>query len=318
MVAYEIFQLVVFPGALFVICLAFLYEWVDRKLFARVQGRYGPLYTGPAGILQPVADFLKLLSKEDIVPRACDANLFFAVPVMYAALPLTALFIMPIAAPEALVSFEGDLIFILFSFGLMTLLIFLAGWSSMSRFSAIGSVRSALQMLSYEIPLGLVLVCPAIAARSLSVSGIVQWQAANATWGAALQPIGLAVVMVCMLAELELVPFDIPEAETEIVAGWRTEFTGRRLALFRMGRDLEIVLVSALVVSLYLGGAQQLWLVPAAVMFVVKTAAVVAVFSFARALFARFRIDQMIAGMWKYLLPIAAAQVVLVQMGLGV
>ncbi len=317
MVAYEIFQLVVFPGALFAICLAFAYEWVDRKLFARIQGRYGPLYTGPSGILQPVADFLKLLSKEDIVPKACDTNLFFVVPIMYAALPLTALFIMPIAAPEALIAFDGDLIFILFAFGLMTLLIFLAGWSSMSRFSVIGSVRSALQMLSYEIPLGLVLVCPAIASKSLSISGIVQWQAANATWGAIIQPIGLAVVMVCMLAELELVPFDIPEAETEIVAGWRTEFTGRRLALFRLGRDLEIVLVSALVASLYLGGAQSLWIIPAAVMFVVKTVAVVAVFSFVRALFARFRIDQMISGMWKYLLPIAVAQVVLVQVGLG-
>ncbi len=318
MVIYEILQLIVFPGALFAICLAFLYEWVDRKLFARVQGRYGPLYTGPAGIMQPVADFLKLLSKEDIVPRACDANLFFAVPVMYATLPLATLFIMPIAAPEALIAFDGDLIFILFVFGMMTLIIFLAGWSSASRFSAIGSVRSALQMLSYEIPLGLVLVCPAIAAKSLSVSGIVQWQAANATLGAALQPIGLAVTMVCLLAELELVPFDIPEAETEIVAGWRTEFTGWRLALFRLGRDLEVLLVAALVASLYLGGAQPLWLIPATAMFVVKTAAVVMVFSFARALFARLRIDQMISGMWKYLLPIAALQVVLVQIGVGV
>ncbi len=318
MVTYEVLQLIVFPGALFAICLAFLYEWVDRKLFARVQGRYGPLYTGPAGIMQPVADFLKLLSKEDIVPRACDANLFFAVPVMYATLPLATLFMMPIAAPEALIAFDGDLIFILFAFGMMTLIIFLAGWSSASRFSAIGSVRSALQMLSYEIPLGLVLVCPAIAAKSLSVSGIVQWQAANATLGAALQPIGLAVTMVCLLAELELVPFDIPEAETEIVAGWRTEFTGWRLALFRLGRDLEVLLVAALVASLYLGGAQPLWLIPATAMFVVKTAAVVMVFSFVRALFARLRIDQMISGMWKYLLPIAALQVVLVQIGVGV
>lgn len=318
MVTYEVLQLIVFPGALFAICLAFLYEWVDRKLFARVQGRCGPLYTGPAGIMQPVADFLKLLSKEDIVPRACDANLFFAVPVMYATLPLATLFMMPIAAPEALIAFDGDLIFILFAFGMMTLIIFLAGWSSASSFSAIGSVRSALQMLSYEIPLGLVLVCPAIAAKSLSVSGIVQWQAANATLGAALQPIGLAVTMVCLLAELELVPFDIPEAETEIVAGWRTEFTGWRLALFRLGRDLEVLLVAALVASLYLGGAQPLWLIPATAMFVVKTAAVVMVFSFVRALFARLRIDQMISGMWKYLLPIAALQVVLVQIGVGV
>jgi len=202
---------------------------------------------------------------------------------------------------------------------MMTLLIFLAGWSSASRFSAIGSVRSALQMLSYEIPLGLVLVCPAIRRQEASpVSGIVQWQAENATLGAALQPLGLAVTIVCLLAELELVPFDIPEAETEIVAGWKTEFTGWRLALLRLGRDLEVVLVAALVASLYLGGAQPLWFIPATAMFVVKTAAVVMVFSFARALFARFRIDQMISGMWKYLLPIAALQVVLVQIGVGV
>ena len=157
---------------------------------------------------------------------------------------------------------------------------------------------------------------PGDSGRSLSVSGIaVAGGERHVGAASADRPCGRDGA--CS-AELELVPFDIPEAETEIVAGWRTEFTGRRLALFRMGRDLEIVLVSALVVSLYLGGAQQLWLVPAAAMFVIKTAAVVAVFSFARALFARFRIDQMIAGMWKYLLPIAVAQVVLVQMGLGV
>ncbi len=318
MVAYEVFQLLVFPGALFVICMAFTYEWVDRKIFARIQGRYGPLYTGPSGILQPVADFIKLLSKEDILPKACDANLFFVVPITYAALPLAALFIMPISGTEALIAFDGDLIFILFTLGIMTILIFLAGWASMSRFSIIGGVRSALQMLSYEIPLGLVLVCPAIAAKTLSISGIVQWQAANATWGMVLQPVGFAVLIICVLAELELVPFDIPEAETEIVAGWRTEFTGRRLAMFRLGRDLEIVLVAALVASLYLGGAQPIWVIPAVVMFVLKTVAVVAVLSFIRALFARLRIDQMISGMWKYLLPIAMVQVVLVQVGLGV
>jgi NADH-quinone oxidoreductase subunit H len=318
MIAYDLFLLLVFPGILFLLCLAFFSEWVDRKFFARVQNRYGPLYTGPSGILQPLADFLKLLSKEDIVPKASDKVLFTLVPIFYATLPLTALFIMPIMGQTGLIAFEGDVIFLLFIFGLMTIIIFLAGWSSMSRFSIIGGVRSALQMLSYEIPLGLVLVGPAIAAKSLSVSGIVQWQSTNAVWTLWLQPIGFVVLLTCLLAELEFIPFDIPEADTEIVAGWRTEFSGRKLAMFRLGRDLEIVLCVALVTSLFLGGAQPLWFIPPVVVFLLKTMAVVLLFSFIRALFARFRIDQVIAGMWKYLLPVATLQIILIQLGVGV
>lgn len=316
-IAYDAFLLLVFPGFLFLVCLGFFGEWVDRKFLARVQNRYGPLYTGPLGLFQPVADFLKLLSKEDIVPRACDSRLFSIVPVLYAALPLTALFIIPIAGQTGLIAFEGDLIFMIFALGMMTIIIFLAGWSSMSRFSIIGGVRAALQMLSYEIPLGLVLIGPAIAAKSLSISGIVQWQASSSTWGLLLQPIGFAVLLICLLAELELIPFDIPEADTEIVAGWRTEFSGRKLALFRLGRDLEIVLAAALITSLFLGGAQPLGFVPAVAVFLIKTIAVIVLFSFTRALFARFRIDQMISGMWKYLLPIAMIQIVLIQLGVG-
>jgi NADH-quinone oxidoreductase subunit H len=318
MIAYDLFLLLVFPGILFLLCLAFFAEWVDRKFFARVQNRYGPLYTGPSGILQPLADFLKLLSKEDIVPKASDKILFTLVPIFYATLPLMVLFIIPIMGQTGLIAFEGDLIFLLFIFGLMTIIIFLAGWSSMSRFSIIGGVRSALQMLSYEIPLGLVLVGPAIAAKSLSVSGIVQWQSTNAVWTLWLQPIGFVVLLTCLLAELEFIPFDIPEADTEIVAGWRTEFSGRKLAMFRLGRDLEIVLCVALVTSLFLGGAQPLWFIPPVVVFLLKTMAVVLLFSFIRALFARFRIDQVIAGMWKYLLPVATLQIILIQLGVGV
>jgi len=318
MIVYDLFFLLVFPGILFLLCLAFFTEWVDRKFFARIQNRYGPLYTGPSGILQPLADFVKLLSKEDIVPRAADRALFTLVPILYVPLPLTALFIMPIMGETGLIAFEGDLIFLLFVFGLMTIIIFLAGWSSMSRFSIIGGVRSALQMLSFEIPLGIVLIGPAIAAKSLSISGIVQWQSANAAWGLWLQPIGFVVLLTCLLAELELIPFDIPEADTEIVAGWRTEFSGRKLAMFRLGRDLEVVLCAALAASLFLRGAQPLWLIPPAVVFLVKTIAVVLLFSFIRSLFARFRIDQVIAGMWKYVLPIAIVQIVLIELGVGV
>ncbi len=317
MILSEIFQILVFPGILLLLALAFFYEWIDRKFFARLQNRYGPLYTGPLGLFQPVADFVKLLSKEDIVPMACEKVVFTLAPIIYLALPLTALFIMPVSSETGLIAFEGDLIFLMFIFTLLAVIVFLAGWSSMNQFGIVGGVRAGLQMLSYEIPLGLVMIGPAIAAKSLSISKIAQWQSNNLSWAIWLQPIGFAVIIVGMLAELEFVPFDIPEADTEIVAGWRTEFSGRKLALFRLGRDLELVLASALVAALYLGGAQQFGFVPSAITFLIKTVLIVLLLSFLRAVFARFRIDQMTGGMWKYLLPLAILQVILIQFGIG-
>ena len=317
MSAIEVVEILVYPGLLFLLVLAFFYEWIDRKFFARVQNRCGPMFAGPAGLFQPLADFLKLMSKEDIVPLACDKMLFNATPIFYFALPLTALFLVPIATQSGLVAFEGDLIFMMFIFALIAVTVFLAGWSSMSRFSIIGAVRAALQMLSYEIPLGLAMVGPALAAGSLSISTIAQWQSSHASWGLWLQPIGFGTAIVCMLAELEFVPFDIPEADTEIVAGWRTEFSGRKLALFKLGRDLELVLASALITSLFLGGAQQIGIIPPIVMFLVKTIPLILLFSFLRGIFARFRIDQMTGGMWKYLLPIAILQILLILFRIG-
>jgi NADH-quinone oxidoreductase subunit H len=275
------------------------------------------MYAGPWGVLQPLADFLKLLSKEDIMPITADTLLFSLTPIFYSALPLTAMFIIPVAGQAGLISFDGDLIFVLFIFTLIVVTIFLSGWCSMTRFSVIGGVRAALQMLGYEIPMALAMVGPAIVAKSLSISGIVKWQQSNMIWNVLLQPLGFAILVICLLAELGYVPFDIPEAETEIVAGWQTEYSGRKLALFRLGRDFELVFVSALLVSLYLGGPQQVWVVPSIVTFLIKTIAVVLLFTLLRAVFARFRIDQMISGMWKYLLPLAILQMILIQIGLG-
>lgn len=309
-------RILVFPGVIFLFALAFFYEWVDRKFFARLQNRYGPLHTGPHGILQPIADFFKLLSKEDITPHASDKLMFIFAPIFYLALPLTTLFVIPILGQTSLIAFEGDLIFVIFTFTLVIITVFIAGWSSMNRFSTIGSMRAILQMLGYEIPMGLVMVGSAIAAKSLSISGIVEWQSLH-FWIVLLQPLGFAVFTVCLLAELQFVPFDIPEAETEIVAGWRTEFSGRKLAVLRLGKDLELVLASALITSLYLGGPQQFWLIPPIVIFLVKTTFAVMLLSLLRAVFARFRIDQMLSGMWKYLLPLATLQIILIQLGLG-
>jgi NADH-quinone oxidoreductase subunit H len=315
-IALDILQIIIFPGVLFLLILAFFYEWIDRKLHAKVQNRYGPLHTGPAGLFQPVADFVKLLAKEDIVPAVCDKAIFSATPIIYLALPLTALFVIPIAANTALVAFEGDLLIVMFVFTLMIIAVFLAGWSSINRYSIIGGVRAILQMMSFEIPLGLALIGPAIAAKSLSISTISQWQS-TATWIMLMQPIGFVVLVICLLAELEDVPFNIPEAESEIVAGWLTEFSGKKLAMFRLGRNLELILASALVSALYLGGIEQISFIPATVIFLIKTIFVVLLISFLRSIFARLRIDQSISGMWRYLLPLAVLQIVLILAGIG-
>jgi NADH-quinone oxidoreductase subunit H len=317
MIALDILQILIFPGILFLLVLAFFYEWVDRKLFAKVQNRYGPLHTGPAGLFQPVADFVKLLSKEDIVPTICDKLIFSAAPIIYLTLPLTALFVIPIATNSAVAGFEGDLLLIMFVFTLMIITVFLAGWSSMNRYSIIGGVRAILQMMSFEIPMGLALIGPAIAAKSLSISTISQWQS-TATWTILLQPIGFSVLVICLLAELESAPFNIPEAESEVVAGWLTEYSGKKLAMFRLGRNLELILASALIAALYLGGIQQVAFIPTPVIFLIKTVAVVLLLSFLRAIFARLRLDQSISGMWRYLLPLAILQIILILAGIGI
>ena len=310
-------EILLFPGFLFLLSLALLYEWLDRKFFAKLQDRYGPLYTGRSGVLQPFADFVKLLSKEDITPEAADKFMFNCAPLFLLSFPLLALFLVPITGLTALISFDGDLVFLLFLFTLISVTIFIAGWSSVSRFSMLGGVRASLQMLGYEIPMALVMVGPAITARTLSISQIAAWQTSNAAWFVWLQPVGFAVFVLCLLAELEFIPFDIPEAKTEIVAGWSTEYSGKKLALIRLGKDAELLLAASLITSLFLGGPQSSLPLLAVASFLFKTTFAVLLLTTLRALFARFRIDQMIAGAWKYLIPIAILQMVLVQLGLG-
>jgi NADH-quinone oxidoreductase subunit H len=172
-------------------------------------------------------------------------------------------------------------------------------------------------MFGYEVPLTLAVIGPAIAARTLSISHIVSWQTRNGAWFLWLQPLGFVVTVICLLAELEITPFDIPEAKTEIVAGWLTEFSGRKLALIRLGKNVELVLAASLTTALFLGGPSGWQGIPPIIFFLFKATGVVLLLTGLRALFARFRIDQMIAGAWKYLLPIATLQIVLIQFGLG-
>ena len=318
-------QVLLFPGLSFILSYTLYAEWLSRKTVARLQNRTGPLHTGWQGVLQPLADFIKLLVKEDITPAAAQAKIFNYTPLIIFAIPLASTFLIPIQSItnlwgyEPVAAFEGDLIIVLFLMSINVLAVFLAGWSSGNLFGAVGATRVALMMLAYEIPLGLVAISPAIMARSLSIVKIVDWQASSMqTFLAAptlpgillglVMLIGFAIYAVCLLAELEMRPFDMSEAETEIVHGWQVEFSGVKLALLNSGHNIKLVLAAALLTSLYLGGPTGPVL-PPVVWFVIKTSLCVMILSNLSALFARFRIDQLVSGAWKYLVPLAVLQV---------
>jgi len=300
-----------FPGFLFLFSLAFFTEWLDRKIVAKFQNRYGPLYVGPKGILQPIADFIKLLSKEDITPRMADKVPFKIMPILLLALAITPLFCIPIIGRNALISFEGDLIIIMFIMSLMTLLVFIGGWASTNRFGTVGSIRAGLQMFAYEIPMNLALIGPAVSAGSLSISKIVEWQISRFC-NILIQPLGFIVLIICLMAHLQKVPFDIPEAESEIVGGWLVEYGGKKLALIRLANDFEFVLASSLMVSLFLGSPYGSWYI-SPIIFLAKFFLCVLILSNLRAAFARYRIDHLLTGSWKYLTPLALLQISLIK-----
>ena len=306
-----ILEIFLFPGFFFLFFLAFFIEWLDRKLVAKFQNRYGPLHVGPKGVLQPVADFIKLLSKEDIKPAMADRVPFVAMPLLLLTLAMTPLFCIPITSSYALISFEGDLIVVMFLMTLIALLLFIGAWVSTNRFSTIGGVRAGLQMFGYEIPLNIAMIGPAIGAGSLSISEIVKWQS-HGLWFILTQPLGFAILSICLLAHLQRVPFDIPEAETEIVSGWLVEFSGKKLALIRLARNFKLILAASLMASLYMGGPSGLWQ-PNPLTYFIKLVICVFILSNLRALFARYRIDQFLAGVWRYLTPLALLQISIIQ-----
>ncbi|MCD6535699.1 MAG: NADH-quinone oxidoreductase subunit H [Thaumarchaeota archaeon] len=316
---WKILEALIFPGAVFILTVSLFYEWIDRKLYARLQNRVGPHLAGPFGLFQPAADFIKLLSKEDIIPAAADRFLFTLTPILAPTLILLGCMFLPVAGLNGIVSFNGDLIVIIALMSFCTITIYLAGEGSNNRFASIGATRAALQLIGYEIPLTLALLCAAISTGSLSLRGIVEAQMANGTWLiAGPQLIGFAIFVVASQAEMERIPFDIPEAEQEIVAGWSVEYTGRRLGLFRLTKDLELFLLSGLGATLFLGGPLGP-LIPGlepllhTIYFLVKSILVLIVFTLVRTVFARLRIDQMISFSWKYLMPLAIFLVIITE-----
>ena len=299
-----VLHILVFPGFLFLAILGLAGEFVDRKLYARFQNRVGPPW------FQPLADFVKLLGKENVVPEEADRPIFKLAPVFALAAVLAAFLYIPLWGPKSLLPFDGDLIVVLYLLLIPTVTFFLGGWTSSSVFAMLGALRAITQVFAYEIPLFVALLAPALLANTWSISGIVHYYSAHpALWPVNL--IGLCVAMVTLLGKLERVPFDIPEAETEIVAGSFTEYSGRRLAFFRLAVDCEAVVAVSLVAAIFLPFGLGLAPWAGVLLYLAKVLFLLAVLALLRTLFARLRIDQMIAFCWKVMAPIAFLQILI-------
>jgi len=304
-----IVRTLVFPGFLFLLVLVLFFDWFERKVAARFQNRMGPTYTGPLGILQPIADYIKLFSKEDITPKQTNKLLFVAAPILAFSLFVFALFYIPIDGSNVILnsSFEGDLILVLLLVTLANFGIFLSGWASLNPYSGIGATRVLTQFLGYDIPLIILAIGPAFLAKSLSIVNIT---ASQSLPFALLIPWSFVLFIIALQAELEKDPFDIPHAETEIVGGYETEYSGRKLAFIKLSEDFQFLFGAALVTELFLGGCHgpvlfgmtEVWHV---IWFMVKTLGVVFFLEYVGNVSARLRIDQVVHGNWKLLIPLS-------------
>jgi len=314
----EVAEALLFPGLTLFVWLAFLFEWLERKTAARMQGRVGPEVTGPHGVLQPVADFFKLTAKEEIIPAYADRFVFEYGPPLFFSAPAIGAVFLPVVGLAGVVSNPVDLLFILFTLSFSALMAAMLGYSSAGRFSTISIGRLILQYTSYEVPLIISMITPAVIAGSLSFQGIVEAQ--RGYWYVLVAPVAFVCFVVAALAELEKPPFDIPNASTEIVAGWMTEFSGRPLAFLKLTKSLSYVFLSALAVTLFLGGPlgpmpfANPWAQGALYLayFLVKLFAVGFLIFAIKTALGRVRIDQAASLFWMLITPLTLLQLLAV------
>ncbi len=299
-------------------CIAYLIL-AERKVIASMQMRKGPNVVGPFGLFQPIADGLKLLTKETIIPAGANRVVFLLAPILTFILSLIAWAVIPFDLGWVLADINVGILYLFAISSLGVYGILMAGWASNSRYPFLGALRSAAQMVSYEVSIGFVIVTVLLCAGSLNLSVIVQAQRGSAglfSWfWLPLLPM-LIVFFVSTLAETNRLPFDLPEAEAELVAGYNVEYSGMTFALFFLGEYSNMILMSAMTVILFLGG----WLspipydpftsIPGIVWFALKTAFVLFIFLWVRATFPRYRYDQLMRLGWKVFLPLSLLWVV--------
>jgi NADH-quinone oxidoreductase subunit H len=276
--------------------------WVERRLLGVFQERYGPNRAGPFGVLQVVADMLKIFTKENWIAPFADKAIFVIAPAIIMITTLASFAVIPIA-PAILVSdLDIGLLFFLAMSSFAVYSVALAGWASNNKYSLLGSVRAVGQMVSYEVFMGLSLMGVVLQAGSFSLRDIVEAQAG--LWFVVPQFVGFVVFFIAGLAETRRIPFDLPEAESELVAGYHTEYSGFKFAMFYVGEYIGITLISMMIVTLFFGGWQGPVL-PPLVWFLVKTLAFIGLFILVRAALPRPRYDQLLTFGWKLMLPLA-------------
>ncbi len=296
-------EIVLFPGALYLVTLGLLLSWVDRKATALLQGRVGP------PLYQPLADLVKLLGKEDILTRGADANLAAALPVLALACTLTAGLLVPVGN-HSVIAFHGDLIVVLFLLSLPTLALFLAGLNVPSVYNILGGNRALLQYLSFELPLMLGIAAPAVYARNWSIDALMKLQVGY-HWFMLALPLGFLVATLGLIGKLERLPLDSPHAKAEIGAGPLTEYSGRKLALWRLVTWVQTVVGVNLMVAVYLGGADSAWAYWGFGAYALKVLMYTAGLALVQVLYARLRVDQVADLSWRTLVPLGLAQLVL-------
>jgi NADH-quinone oxidoreductase subunit H len=293
--------------------------YLERKISAFMQARLGPMRVGPWGLLQPIADGIKLLCKEDFIPEKADRWIFFFAPYIAVASSFIVLAVIPFAPDWGVVTDVNiGLLFVLGVSSVGVLALILAGWSSNSKYALLGGLRSSAQMVSYEVAMGLSLIGGLMFARTLSLSGIVYAQASDTIWFVFYQPLGFLIFLISGIAENNRAPFDLPEAESELVAGFHTEYSGFRWSLFFMAEYAAMVVVSAVAVTMYLGGwyfpflyrleangYHNLYVIVSLLVFIIKLLLVLYLYFWLRWTLPRFRYDQLMDIGWKWLIPSA-------------
>jgi len=298
-----------------ILTMAAYLVFAERRLLAWIQDRKGPNRVGPFGLLQPLADLIKLLAKEDFRPIAGDKWLFYLAPAMAAIPAIVTFAIVPVGAPVRLFGTAVDLQVADLNIGLLLFLalssiavygVALGGWASNSKYALLGSIRGLAQLISYELSMGLSLVPVVMLARSFKLSAIVDAQAG--VWFIVYQPLAYLIFLLSILAECKRIPFDLPEAEGELVAGFHTEYSGMRFGLFFVGEYINIIVLGGLATTFFLGG----WhgpLLPPVVWFTLKTLSFAFLFIWLRGTLPRLRYDQLMHLGWKLLTPLALVNI---------
>ena len=293
--------------------------WIERKIAGHIQQRLGPMRVGWHGLLQPLADGIKLLTKEDHIPTNADRFLFTLAPIIALVPPFAVFVVIPFGDSVTIFGTEITLyladmnvalLFVLGVAGIEVMGVILAGWASNSKYAVLGSLRTCAQMISYEIPMGFSVIGVVMLAQSMSLVDIVEAQAG--LWNVVYQPLGFFVFFVAAIAEAQRIPFDLPEADGDLGAGYHTEYSGMRFSFFMISEYLILVLMSALIVILFFGGWQGAPIsLPGPVWFLLKTSFFIWVFMWIRFTFPRYRYDQLMTIGWKVLLPLSLANILI-------